>query len=41
MKSMCAPIVESERQAIRADVENPQSLEEMRLWEATLEDGID
>ncbi len=34
-------IFESERRAIRADAENPAVLEEMRLWEATLEDGID
>jgi hypothetical protein len=32
---------ESERQAVLADAENPQALAEMRLWEATLEDGID
>lgn len=34
-------IFESERQAIIADAQNPAVLEEMRLWEATLEDGID
>jgi hypothetical protein len=34
-------IYESERQAIRADAQNPAVLEEMRLWESTLEDGID
>jgi hypothetical protein len=34
-------IWESERLATRADAENPGALEEMRLWEATLEDGID
>ncbi len=34
-------IFESERQAIRADAQSPAALEEMRLWEATLEDGID
>jgi predicted DNA-binding ribbon-helix-helix protein len=34
-------IFESERQATRADAQNPAALEEMRLWEATLEDGID
>jgi hypothetical protein len=34
-------IFESERQAIRADVQNPDALEEMRLWEITLADGID
>lgn len=34
-------IFESERQATRTDAENPAVLEEMRLWEATLEDGID
>ncbi|HEY2142106.1 MAG TPA: hypothetical protein VGG98_08600 [Solirubrobacteraceae bacterium] len=32
---------ESERRAGRADASNPAVLEEMRLWEATLEDGID
>jgi hypothetical protein len=32
---------ESERQARRLDAENPEALEEMRLWETTLEDGID
>jgi hypothetical protein len=30
----------SERQAIRADAENPAALEEMDLWETTLSDGI-
>jgi hypothetical protein len=34
-------IYESERQAILADAQNPEVLEEMRLWESTLEDGID
>ncbi len=34
-------IFEAERQATRADAQNPAALEEMRLWEATLEDGID
>lgn len=34
-------IFESERQATLADAQNPAALEEMRLWEATLEDGID
>jgi hypothetical protein len=34
-------IFESERQAIRTDAQNPAVLEEMRLWEATLADGID
>ncbi len=34
-------IFEAERQAIRADAKNPAVLEEMRLWESTLEDGID
>ncbi len=32
---------ESERQATIADAQNPAALEEMRLWESTLEDGID
>jgi predicted DNA-binding ribbon-helix-helix protein len=34
-------IFESERQAVRAEAQNPAALEEMRLWEATLEDGLD
>ena len=34
-------IFESERQARLADAQNPAVLEEMRLWESTLEDGID
>jgi hypothetical protein len=34
-------IWESERRATAADAQNPAALEEMRLWEATLEDGID
>jgi hypothetical protein len=34
-------IFESERRATRADAQSPAALEEMRLWEATLEDGID
>jgi len=34
-------IFESERQATRADSQNPAALEEQGLWEATLEDGID
>jgi hypothetical protein len=34
-------IIESERQALLADAQNPAALEEMRLWESTLEDGID
>lgn len=34
-------IFEAERQATLADAQNPAALEEMRLWEATLEDGID
>jgi Tfp pilus assembly protein PilN len=32
---------ESERQAVLADAQSPAALEEMRLWEATLEDGVD
>jgi hypothetical protein len=32
---------ESERQATLADAQSPAALEEMRLWESTLEDGID
>ena len=31
----------SEREASKADGENPEALAEMKLWEATLEDGID
>lgn len=34
-------IFESERQATVADSQNPAALEEMRLWETTLEDGVD
>jgi hypothetical protein len=34
-------IYESERQALLADAQNPAVLEETRLWESTLEDGID
>jgi len=34
-------IFQSERQAIRADAQNPAVLEEMDLWEGTLADGID
>jgi hypothetical protein len=34
-------IWESERQATRADVHSLAALEDARLWEATLEDGID
>jgi antitoxin MazE7 len=34
-------VFESERRAIRADAEDPAALDEMRLWEATLEDGLD
>jgi hypothetical protein len=33
-------IWESERRATRADAQTPTALEEMRLWEATLDDGI-
>ncbi|MHB8532274.1 MAG: type II toxin-antitoxin system antitoxin MazE7 [Solirubrobacteraceae bacterium] len=32
---------ESERQARQRHAENPEAVEEMRLWETTLEDGID
>ena len=32
---------ESERQAVLVDAQNPEAQEEMRLWEATLEDGLD
>jgi len=34
-------IFASEREARRQDELNSEALEEMRLWEATLEDGID
>jgi hypothetical protein len=34
-------IFESERRATLAEAESPAVLEEMRLWEATLGDGID
>jgi hypothetical protein len=34
-------IFESERQAIRADAQSPDVLEEIQLWEITLTDGID
>jgi hypothetical protein len=32
---------ESERRAAHADAQNSAALEDARLWEATLEDGID
>ncbi len=32
---------ESERQATIADAQNPAALEDARMWEATLDDGID
>jgi hypothetical protein len=34
-------IWESERQATYADAQSSTALEEARLWETTLEDGID
>jgi hypothetical protein len=34
-------IFESERKARRAEAGDPEAEEEMRLWEATLEDGVD
>jgi hypothetical protein len=34
-------IFESERQAIRAEANDPAALAEIRLWETTVEDGID
>jgi hypothetical protein len=34
-------IWESERQATLADGQNPAAREDARLWEATLEDGVD
>jgi hypothetical protein len=36
-----AAIWESERQATRADAESPAAMEELRRWEATLDDGVD
>jgi predicted DNA-binding protein len=33
--------IRSEQEAAKADAENPEALAEYRLWEATLEDGID
>jgi predicted transcriptional regulator len=33
--------IRSEQEAGKADAENPEALAEYRLWEATLEDGID
>jgi post-segregation antitoxin (ccd killing protein) len=32
---------QSERLATLADAQNPDALEDARLWEATLDDGID
>jgi len=32
---------ESERKARELDAQDPTAVEEIRLWEATLEDGID
>jgi hypothetical protein len=34
-------IYESERQAVLAEAGDPAAEEELRLWESTLEDGID
>jgi macrodomain Ter protein organizer (MatP/YcbG family) len=31
----------SEREATKADLESPDAMAEYRLWESTLEDGID
>jgi hypothetical protein len=31
----------SEREATRRDAANPEAMAELRLWEATLEDGLD
>lgn len=31
----------SEREATKADMESPEALAEYRLWEETLEDGLD
>ena len=36
-----ADAYKSEREATLADLENPEALAEYRLWEGTLEDGID
>lgn len=36
-----ADAYKSEREATLADLESPEALAEYRLWEGTLEDGID
>ena len=36
-----ADAYKSEREATLADMESPEALAEYRLWEGTLEDGID
>jgi len=34
-------VFESERRATRVDARDPRALEELRLWESTLEDGLE
>jgi hypothetical protein len=36
-----AEALRSEREATRADMNDPEALAEYRLWEATLGDGLD
>ena len=36
-----ASVLRSEREATRAEADDPKALEEIGLWEATLGDGID
>ena len=36
-----AEALRSEREATRADMDDPEALVEYRLWEATLGDGVD
>ena len=36
-----AEALRSEREATRADMDDPEALAEYRLWEATLGDGLD
>ncbi len=36
-----ADAYKSEREATLADLESPEALAEYRLWEGTIEDGID
>lgn len=39
-KAECESAYRSEREAAKADAENPEVLAKDRLWEATLGDGI-